>query len=688
MSNDTATARLPTRWRRWARRKALACGACIGLCVLAFLIADAIWPLPIAAIRHFPASPVVTDRHGNTLYIATGSEQQWRLPVASDALSPHLKHATLALEDERFYFHYGVDPIAIGRAAWQNLTHGKVVSGASTLPMQIARMLNPQPRTWSAKTAEAFRAIQLENHFTKDELLALYLNIAPYGGNVRGAEAAARTYFNKSAVNLTVAEAALLAAIPQSPERLRPDRHADRTRIRRNYAIIRMRNEGYLTEDEATAASQSSIKLRPWDRTRIPDFVTTAALARRPSGGKTTIDLAIQNIVERAVAEHLSNLPEDSDIAVVVIDVRDASIVAWVGNANQHDRQTGNIDGVLAFRSPGSTLKPFIYATAFERQRLHPSIIVTDRQTTFAEWRPRNYSHDYLGEVTVAAALRRSLNIPALAIAQHLGLDACAHTLSQCGIRYTRATVQRAGLSLVTGGAEARLLDLVSAYAVFARSGTYVPPRLFVDEPTMVGTAVFSSQTCAAINHTLSNIERERPEARRATLATHGWYMWKTGTSSARRDAWAIGHNGRYALGVWVGRFSGAAHSSFVGKIAAEPLLRNLFETPAIKQRCTSKSPTCPDWLVTNPIQFEADEQAPLRILSPPRDSRFVAINGRTAVHAQVNRATPVTWFINDVFAGTDTEPRFELPIGRHRLRAVTADGESDGVVVVIRPPS
>jgi len=678
-------ATLTTRWRRWAWRSVLVCGALIGFLALAFFVADAIWPLPVDAIRQFPASPVVTDRNGNTLYIATGSDQQWRLPVTSDALSPHLKHATLALEDERFYFHYGVDPIAIARAAWQNLTHREVVSGASTLPMQIARMLNPQPRTWSAKISEAFRAIQLENHFTKDELLTLYLNIAPYGGNVRGAEAAARSYFNKSAVNLTIDEAALLAAIPQSPERLRPDRHADCARARGDFAISRMRYEGYLTENEATASKQSSIKLQPWDRPRQPSLVTTAALARRPNGGTTTIDVAIQSIVEQAVTQHQTNLPKDSDIAVVVIDVQDASIVAWVGNANQHDKQTGNVDGVLASRSPGSTLKPFVYATAFERRRLHPSMTVADRQTTFAEWRPRNYSHDYLGEVTVAAALRRSLNIPALAIAQHLGVDASAQTLNQCGLRHARATVQRAGLSLITGGAETRLLDLVNAYAVFARGGTYVPPRLFVDEPTQVGTAVFSSQTCAAINHTLSNIERERPEARHATIATHGGYMWKTGTSSARRDAWAIGHNGRFALGVWVGRFSGAAHPSFVGKIAAEPLLCKLFETPAMKQHGISERPTCPDWLVTNPIHFETDEQKPLRILSPPRESRFISMNGHTAVHAQINRSTPVTWFINDVFAGTDNEPRFELPVGRHQLRAVSADGESDCVVVVVK---
>jgi len=663
----------------------LACGTSLALTALAFFIADAIWPLPIDAIQNFPASPVVTDRNGATLYIATGSDQQWRLPVAANALSPHLKNATIALEDERFYSHYGVDPIAIARAAWQNLIHGKVVSGASTLPMQIARMLDPQPRTWSVKVVEAFRAVQLENHFTKDELLTLYLNIAPYGGNVRGAEAAARTYFNKAAKHLTVEEAALLAAIPQSPEQLRPDRHADRALVRRDYAITRMRDEGFLNEVEALAARETPLRLTRWNRPRRPTPFTTAALVRRPQGGTTTIDRALQEIVEKTAREHLTDLPANSDIAVVVIDVQDASVVAWLGNANQQDEKNGSIDGVLARRSPGSTLKPFVYAAAFERQRLHPSMTIADRPTTFAEWRPRNYSHDYVGEVTVAAALRRSLNIPALAIAQHLGLDACAQTLNQTGIRFSRATVQRAGLSLITGGTEARLLDLVNAYAVFARDGRYLPPRMYVDETLPPSTPIFSRQSCAAINHTLSNLERTRPELRSSTLAAHSWYMWKTGTSSARRDAWAIGHNGRYALGIWVGRFSGAAHPQFVGKLAAEPLLCKLFETPIIKQHHIAQPPTCPDWAVTNPIQFESNALPSLRVLSPPPDSRFVAINGVTAINAQVNRSTPVTWFINDVFAGTSSAPRFELPVGRHRLRAVTADGESDGVIVVVR---
>jgi len=662
----------------------LGCGTALALTALSFFIADALWPLPIDAIRNFPASAVVTDRDGATQYIATGSDQQWRLPVASDALSPHLKSATIALEDERFYSHYGVDPIAIARAACQNLMQGEVVSGASTLPMQIARMLNPRPRTWSAKVVEAFRAIQHENHFTKDELLTLYLNIAPYGGNVRGAEAAARTYFNKAAKHLTVEEAALLASIPQSPERLRPDRHANRTLARRDYAITRMRDEGFLNEVEAFVARDTPLRLKQWDRPRHPTPFTSAALARQPKGGTTTIDRALQDFVEMAAREHLTSLPTNSDIAVVVIDVNDASVVAWLGNTDRQDEQNGSIDGVLAYRSPGSTLKPFVYAAAFDRQRLHPSMPIADSPTTFAEWRPRNYSHDYVGEVTVAAALRRSLNIPALVIAQHLGLDTCAQTLNQVGIRFSRATIQRAGLSLITGGAEARLLDLVNAYAVFARDGNYSPPRIYVDESYPPRSPVFSHRTCAAINHTLSNLERTRPELRSNTRAAHSWYMWKTGTSSARRDAWAIGHNGRYALGVWVGRFGGASHPQFVGKIAAEPLLCKLFEAPLIKQHHFAPPPACPDWPVPNAIQFIRDPKTPLRITNPPPNSQFVAINGVTAVHAQVNHSMPVTWFVNDVFASTGSEPRFELPVGRHRLRAVTADGESDGVVVLV----
>ncbi|MDB5385559.1 MAG: pbpC, partial [Planctomycetaceae bacterium] len=332
------------RWKLWCRRLAL---ASVGLWVASYLVFCVIWhtyPFPVDRFESQPASPLVTDRNGNRLLSLVNADGQWRQPVPLAEISPWLIQATLAAEDARFRQHGGVDFQALTRAVAQNLTHRTVVSGASTLTMQLCRQLDRRPRTISAKLWQMLRAWQLEKLRSKDQILAAYLNLAPYGGNVQGAEAASRWFFDKSAKDLSLGEAALLAGLPQSPNRFRPDRHLEEARTRRQFVLRRMTELGLITPEQADQAAAEPL---PKSRTRPSGAAPHAAwlaLARRPQGGRTTIDLIKQKCVETIVAEGLPRLPQTADVAVCVVEVVSGDIVAWVGSADPQDPRDGQVD--------------------------------------------------------------------------------------------------------------------------------------------------------------------------------------------------------------------------------------------------------------------------------------------------------------------------------------------------------
>jgi penicillin-binding protein 1C len=671
-----------TRCKIWCRRIVLVTAGLFVGCYLAFCCIWYAYPFPIEQFDREPASPLVTDRHGQRLLSLVNSDGQWRQPVPLSEISPWLIAATLAAEDARFRQHRGVDYQAMSRAMAQNVAHRSVVSGASTLTMQICRQLERKPRTVSAKLWQVFRAWQLEKLRSKDQILAAYLNLAPYGGNIQGAEAAARWFFDKSAKDLSLGEAALLAGLPQSPNRFRPDRHLDEARTRRQFVLRRMTELGYISAEQAENAAVEPlprIKSRP-----VPAAPHAAwhALSRRPQGGRTTIDLTRQKRVEATISDVLPSLPKGADVAVCVIEIESGDIVAWVGSADPHDPHDGQVDGVLALRSPGSALKPFLFAAAFQTRRLGPESVIYDGAIERAGWTPENFDHTFAGDLPVAEALRRSLNVPAILVTEQAGLPRCLGTLRSAGIELPANAEERGGLALAAGGIEVSLLDLVTGYATLGRSGKHRRSRLFLDETTEDSHGLDAS-TCGVVNDILS-IRYRRPNGWE-NLAENQvpWCMWKTGTSSGRRDAWAVGHNEKFAIGVWAGRFSGTGHVEFVGREMAEPVLAKLFAAPEFRQ--DQRPSPVPRWTVERPFQFPKPGSGPLRITSPSRGDVFLSQVGPVVIHPVTNRPEGIRWFLNGRLLVDNGRPRLELNPGRYELRCVDQQGQSNAVEFAVQ---
>lgn len=722
----TPTAKEPRhrRARAWLRRRWRHCVGAAGVLLAAAgitaLALDAMFPFPIARLESWPRSPQVLSREGETLFAQVGSDEQWRVPVALEEMSPWLAMATIAVEDERFYAHPGVDPAAILRASGQNLSAGRVVSGASTLTMQIARMTTPQARTWRAKVVEAFRALQLERAWSKEQVLQTYLNIAPYGGNVRGVEAAARIYFGKASGDLSLSEAALISGLPQSPARLRPDRYPERALARRDTVLRRMREAGFISETECRNALADAPKFvsssegrRAWLARAAPAPLHAAQLAlqRRSEGGHTTISMPIQRAVARRSMVHARSLPRGSDLAVVVIDIATGELIALVGSAEPTDPVDGQVNGATARRSPGSTLKPFVFAAAFATRRLGPDSLIPGGPIDLSGWRPQNFGREFSGEVTAADALRRSLNLPAIRVAKAVGLQRCVGTLAAAGLTLPLETAAQSGLALVTGATETTLLDLTNTYATLGRGGMHRPVKMFLGdapacEPESTArraipseVRAIPSEVCAAIDQILSC--RQRTPHGQSTASDLPWFMWKTGTSSGRRDAWAVGHDRTVAIGVWVGHFSGAPHNEFVGASAAEPLLAELFLLPCIRRAMAqpvvadplaveSLLPADPvhassreePWAVSDPFRFSAAATSadftalPVRITSPRSGASFVAFEDTSLVELRVHSEQPGLWFLNGL-ALSGTPSSLRVPPGKHEVRFVDQEGRA-----------
>ncbi len=668
--------RAPRRLLRWAMRLLILALLLSLLGLAALAVVWHVCPFPVERLEQWPASPQVLDRHGRPMLELVGHDDHWRFPARLEQISPWLVKATIAVEDARFERHVGIDPAAVGRAVMQNVRSGRIVSGASTLTMQLCRMMDDRPRTLGAKLIESFRAVQLERLLSKDEILELYLNVAPYGGNLRGVEAASLAYFGKSARDLSLGEAALIAGLPQSPSRLRPDRHPDRAAQRRRIVLSRMLELGMIDQRRHDDAAAMPIAMEGRGlRSMHATHAAWLALQRRSAGSRTTLDLAVQHEVERCVQRHHTSLPEGSQVAVAVIDLEDGAILAMVGAADPHDERSGQVNGVTARRSPGSALKPFIYAAAFEAGRLDARSTVYDVPIHRDGWSPHNFEGGFEGEVTAAEALGRSLNVPAILVAEGVGLDRGLGTIEAAGIRLGDGAATRGGLAAVVGAVEVTLLDLTNGYATLGRGGVRMPPRLFADEP-VESVRVLGRHACAVVDDILASHRRRPSGMMDLAPGDVPWFTWKTGTSSGRRDAWAVGHNGRYAIGVWAGRFDGRADPAFIGRSAAEPLLGALFDMPTLR-RDAAAAPPPPDPIpITHPLAPPPEAGGALRILHPAPGARFIAVDGRVRVPVAANRGRDVRWLLNGRLIDPGNPGRLDLGIGTYELRCI--DGRGD----------
>ncbi len=541
-----------------------------------------VFPLPVEKL-HRPAATFVYSREGRMLSCFTSSDRFWRRPVPLKEISPRLIEAVLCMEDRWFYYHPGVNPVALAQAAVDNLRAGHIKRGGSTITMQIARMIEPKERTYASKAIEILRALQLELHYSKDELLELYFNLAPYGGNIEGVGAATYFYFEKEPSRLSWSEAAILTAIPASPTRFRPDRDRELCRNRRDRVLETLHAEGVIDDDLYASALEETL---PQERVTPPASAPhysqwVSQKYRSHSTVRSTLNHDIQTMCEQLVGRHHARLaPLDiNNLAVVVLDNRRHDLLAMVGSADFTDEpHSGQINGALAKRSPGSALKPFVYALGLEQGLISPSQQIEDIPVNYSGYQPDNYDEQFHGLVTVRDALVNSYNVPAVNLTSRIGLKNFYDMLRSGGLTTIDRKPEEYGLPLVLGACEVQLLDLTNLYATVASSGYYRPVSDTIGAmPSDTGRQLLSEQVCYVLSDLLSGLKRpDLPTAWEST-ADMPRVAWKTGTSYGRKDAWSIGYNPRFTVGVWAGNFDGAGSADIVGAAIATPLMIEIF---------------------------------------------------------------------------------------------------------------
>lgn len=529
-------------------------------------------PLEMAAER----SREVLDADGRLLRAFTTKDGKWRLSTRADDVDPQYVKMLVAYEDQRFYRHGGIDAFAIGRAAFQLATHGRIVSGASTLSMQVARLIEPRTdRSISAKLLQMARAVQIERRLSKAEILDLYLNLAPYGGNLEGVRSASLAYFGKEPKRLAVGEAALLVALPQLPEKRRPDRYHQNAEAARKRVLDRLAVSAVIGEGEAERAELTAVPKRRLALPSLAAHVAEAALRKAPheTTHRTTLKREIQQALEGVALDAANRLGPKISVALLMVDSRTGEIVAKVGSASYFDASRhGWIDQTRILRSPGSTLKPFIYGLAFEEGLIAQETLIEDRPANFYGYRPKNFDMSYQGDVTIRQALQLSLNVPAVRLLDVVGPAKLLVRFRRAGVRPVLPPNETPGLAVALGGAGVTLHDLVQLYTALANRGRPMrigdgileEPGKFDDEPILDPIATWQ------VTDILAGM---RPPAG----AVDRGYAYKTGTSYGYRDAWSIGYDGRYVLGVWVGRADNAAIPGISGYTSAAPILFEAF---------------------------------------------------------------------------------------------------------------
>lgn len=558
-------------------------GAAFGIAALlagGALLADRLAPPPLDGARDL--STLVVDRDGNILRAFTTERGGWRLPVAAGDVSPLYLRMLIAYEDRRFLDHDGVDARAVVRAAWQNLAGGEILSGASTLSMQVARLLEPRSRSIGAKALQALRALQLEAHVSKTEVLRLYLTLAPMGGNLEGVRAGSLAWFGKEPRHLTAAEAALLIALPQSPATTRPDRFPQAARKARDKILRRMVVRGVLTEKAAREAMEAPLPTRRRAMPFHAPHLARRLFEKTPDKPmiRTGIDGRLQRTVEAIAGEEAKRLGRHTSVAVLVVANDTGRVLAYVGSAGFFNvDRLGQVDMVAASRSPGSALKPFIYGMGFDRRLIHPQTIVNDAPTRFGGYQPENFLRVYHGEVSIETALQQSLNIPAVAVLDGVGAARFVAQLKRAGVEYRFKTDDgRPGLAIALGGGGISLFDLVTLYRGLANGGRVRPLARTADVAIQPGARFMSPMAAWYLTRILE--AAPPPDAKVAAQATRRPHpiAYKTGTSYGFRDAWAVGYDGGYTVGIWVGRADGTPSPGHYGRKTAAPILYRVFD--------------------------------------------------------------------------------------------------------------
>jgi penicillin-binding protein 1C len=565
--------------RQWLRRVLL---AVVGLAVLYAAV-------PRPPLREeLGFSQAVFDREGKLLRLTLSPDEKYRLWVPLERMPPALVEATLLHEDQHFRRHFGVNPVALGRAIWSTYLTGGRRMGGSTLTMQLARIrYGIESRTPGGKLKQMLRALQLECTYSKDALLEAYLNLAPYGRNVEGVGAASLVYFGKDVERLSLAESLTLAVVPQSPARRDPGRDAGALTAARLRLFERWL-EAHPGDAGRRALLSEPLPVRtPEELPFLAPHFVSGALRSSPAGAgvRSTLDLPLQKLLERHVRQYVERRRSMGihNAVAMLVDWRSLEVRAAVGSADFFNEAIdGQVDGTRAKRSPGSALKPFIYGLAFDQGLIHPRTMLKDSPTGFGGYDPENFDGEFAGPVTAEDALVRSRNVPAVALTRQLGPPGLHGFLRKAGVTGLRSE-EHYGLSLALGSAEVSMVELVELYAMLANGGVLRPLRLGTDAPRDEGVRLLSAESSFLVLESLGQAPRPAQSFRAEWTRDTVPVAWKTGTSTGFRDAWSVGVVGPYVVAVWVGNFDGQSNPVFVGQTAAAPLMFELVDSVRAK---------------------------------------------------------------------------------------------------------
>ncbi|MBG8552482.1 penicillin-binding protein 1C [Hymenobacter guriensis] len=565
-----------------ARQLAVRISVIVLVALGGLLALDFLFPLPPAP----QYSPIVLAADGSVLHAYLNPTQKWRMKTELREITPVLRKAIIEKEDRWFRWHFGVNPVALVQAAGRNLFGTGRTTGASTITMQVARLLEPKERTFGNKLLEMLRATQLEAHYSKDEILQLYLNLVPYGGNVEGVKSAALLYFQQTPDYLSLAQTVTLAIIPNRPRGLVLGKDNAAVLQERNRWLRRFGAAGLFPKDDVADAL-----LEPLDVERHAAPVLAPHLSRRlvrqfPRQAiiRSSLQRAKQSKAEDLTRNYVRRLHElgITQASVLVVNNRTRQVEAYVGSADFRDfAGQGQNDGVVAVRSPGSTLKPFLYALAMDRGLVTPKLLLPDVPTNFQGYRPENFDKHCNGEVTLERALAFSLNIPAVRVLNQLGVPTFTDKLRQAGFQSVTRNRARLGLSSILGGCGASLEELTNLYVTLADAGKYAKLRFTTTSAEDQKAVLLSESSAFLTTDILAQLTRPDLPLGAASSMRLPKVAWKTGTSYGRRDAWSIGYNRQYTIGVWVGNFSGQGSPALTGADVATPLLFDLFNTLA-----------------------------------------------------------------------------------------------------------
>lgn len=542
----------------------------------ALFLAAAIIPVKTKA----DYSTVIYSADSSVLHVFLNKDDKWRLQINVAEVSPQFKNVLLFKEDKYFRCHPGVNPVAVLRAVFNNIFKGKRTSGASTITMQTARLLYPAERTIKNKLIEVFRAFQLELRLSKDEILSLYCSLAPYEGNLEGLQAASLMFFGKDARHLSVSESAILAIIPNRPNSLSPFKNQQQLTAARNLWLKKLKEEERITESDFEDAIREPLPSRKFLMPRQVPHLAHRLKNQYPLKQRiyTHIQFSVQKKTEQLLADYMKGMQSIHvyNAAVMIIDNRKHAVVTYCGSSDFNDAiHFGQVDGLRALRSPGSTLKPAVYALALDNGLITPKSVMTDVPVDFSGYAPSNYDDQFRGAITAEKALMHSLNIPAVKLLSETGLNNLLSVLGKAQFLSLKGKENQLGLSMVLGGCSVRPEEMAALFSAFS-SGLFKKPALIQSEQHD-SVRLISSEAAFMISEILMQTERpDFPENFQQAVNTPR-IAWKTGTSYGRRDAWAIGYNLRYTVAVWIGNFSGEGAPELAGARIATPLLFRLF---------------------------------------------------------------------------------------------------------------